>query len=82
MEVIEAVVEEGGVLHVENVPYEAGTRVDVRVEAKRPEATREEWSALIRECSGSMPDFEIEEFARNYPEPVEPLFLSEGRAEP
>lgn len=81
MEIVEAVVGEGGVLRVENVPYEAGTRLRVTLEQEKPETTREEWSALIRECYGSMPDFEIEEFARNYPEPVGPLFLSEDRAE-
>lgn len=67
MDVIEAVVEEGGVLHV---PFPEGTPVKVRAK-KLAEYTREEWVTLVHAVAGSIPDLEIPE--RSMSRAIEPL---------
>ena len=79
---MEAVVEEGGLICLEGVPFEAGRRIKITLQEETPGLTQEEWRAHLRKYAGSLPDFEIEEFDRNYPDPVEPLFLAEDRSEP
>lgn len=76
MKVIEATVGEGGVLHVEGLSLAAGSRVEVRPVEVEP-MTDEEWHARLREFYGCLPEWDFEQFDRNYPEPIEPLFLSE-----
>ena len=78
MEIIEAFVGEGGVLHVENVPLKAGSRVQVVEAHSEGEAmTDEQWHTRLREFYGCLPEWDFEQFDRNYPEPIEPLFLTE-----
>lgn len=47
METIEAVVGEGGVLHVENLPLETGTLVKVVYDPKPVGVGKDEWSVRL-----------------------------------
>lgn len=41
-----------------------------------PPLTNEQWHAELRELYGCLPEWDFEQFDRNYPEPIEPLLLS------
>lgn len=78
--VVEAIVGAGGVLHVEQVPFEPGTRVQI-VPSPMPAEPDEDWGAFWDRHAGSLAhiDFDLED---QYPEPIEPLHLAERQAEP
>ena len=73
MKTIQATVGEGGVLHIEHVPFDPGTRLDVTIAASEPEMTHGDWVTHLRRHYGALADTDFEVPVDYPPSEIEPL---------
>lgn len=57
---MQAVVEEGGLVRIEGVPFDPGTYLDVTLTETSVQLTDEEWSAFLDRHFGALADTDFE----------------------
>lgn len=73
MKVLEAVVQAGGVIRLEGLPFKPGSRIEVRLNEMEIPKSPEEWREHVRKHYGSLShtDFDVPE--DSLPSEIEPL---------
>lgn len=73
MEIIEAIVEAGGVVRLEGLPFETGSRLEVTLAPKNSILSTAEWRQHIERHFGTLSSTSFEAPLDSTPQDIEPL---------